>query len=526
MLYSAISFIITLILLLIGLLSGCEVNGGGSGSSGSSGISGEVSSEVSGGRSIDKYQSRAISKYGRAKKKKIPFDKFCNRTEFKIQPQQEFASDYVAGGKSILVFHRIGAGKTCLSIQCGLKRLKHGKPMYVMPASLIPGFYSELETCGDLDPDRVNVYSYNKFNEGKLPRASVLIIDEVQNISKKESVTYKKAMSYITKYPDTPVVLMSATPVFDKPEELVCIARLLRLEIPDALPSPAELRRIFAGSVSYYAGAPDYVYPEVNIKLQKCVMSAFQSRWYKADVAAEIGARGIKLSPAQNDFYINSRQRSNIVYPHGLKDGLDELTPSSTYSAKFSMLAGRLSRGGLSFVYSSFTGAGGIAAICKYLDSAGFSDYAKSGSGRKRYVVWSGDQSLSEKDEIRKVFNSTENDNGSRIQVVVGSPSIKEGVSLLRVRKVHVMEAYWNHSRLEQIYGRAVRYCSHKSLPEDRRKVTIYIYCADTGDKKLAKTDPMRSIDYYMLSIADEKRIEAKPYVDALIDTAVDRYIY
>ena len=46
---------------------------------------------------------------------------------------------------------------------------------------------------------------------------------------------------------------------------------------------------------------------------------------------------------------------------------------------------------------------------------------------------------------------------------------------LLRERQVHILEADWGHSRLEQIYGRVVRFCSHKTLPKDEHNVIIYI---------------------------------------------------
>ena len=55
-------------------------------------------------------------------------------------------------------------------------------------------------------------------------------------------------------------------------------------------------------------------------------------------------------------------------------------------------------------------------------------------------------------------------------------PAIKEGVSLLRVKYVHIIEPYWNLSRLEQVIGRAVRFCSHKDVEEDKRIVKVYIY--------------------------------------------------
>jgi len=59
-----------------------------------------------------------------------------------------------------------------------------------------------------------------------------------------------------------------------------------------------------------------------------------------------------------------------------------------------------------------------------------------------------------------------------------------EGLSLRNVRRVHIMEPYWNHVRTDQVKGRAVRICSHIDLdynPDEtlnQRTVEVYTYCS------------------------------------------------
>jgi hypothetical protein len=340
---------------------------------------------------------------------------------------------------------------------------------------------------------------------------------------------------------------MSATPLFDSADELSGIARLMRIDSGEtssdstggnSVLTPAQIRVAFAGRVSYYEGAPAYTFPEVSVRVKKCPMSQHQSRWYRAQVEAEMKKSGdVKLRDVAESFYIKSRQKSNIVYPKGVKGqaGLNLLTDRmireslDVYSAKYAVLIRKLLRssgpGGLAFVYTAFTGAGGIAALTKCLRAMGFKDYFNDGPGRRRYVVWSGDQSLREKQLIREVFNSRENDDGSKIQVVIGSAAIREGVSLLRVRSVHILETYWNHSLLDQVMGRAIRYCSHRALPAAERNVVVYIYAAIAG-KVSKEPRPEESIDLYMLSIADRKREEIEPYMEALADVAVDKLVH
>ena len=76
-------------------------------------------------------------------------------------------------------------------------------------------------------------------------------------------------------------------------------------------------------------------------------------------------------------------------------------------------------------------------------------------------------------------------------------------------------------SRLDQVIGRAVRFCSHKDLPRDERNVSIYIYL--TIDK--SKTNPI-SIDQQILSIALRKQILINEFETVLKKSAIDYYLF
>lgn len=557
----------------------------------------------------DSAQSGVFEKYQELRASApAPYEKFCYPKTYSIQPPQQFVGEFMAPGtnnRELLVYHKIGAGKTCASIQIG-ERWKTsssgGRPLFVMPASLIPGFRAELRTpcAGDtyLSADErvrlrtappggseysailaasdaridasYNILSYNALaslhGEGRLPKAALLVVDEVQNVSNPGGKTFA-ALEALVAQTTGPVVLLTGTPVFDRPDELASIARLLRAPPPpDGLPTPEWVSAAFRGRVSFSAGAPDHTFPRATVDVVRVPMSRFQTKWYRSSVTAELSRRGgLKLLTAPNDFYIRSRQRANIVFPRGLSKaaGLAALTPGKirkslpTYSAKFADLIGRLGvppgaadtrwvpppplralkkdGKGLSFVYTAFTGECGIAGLSKCLRAFGWADFSQDFADKgsvdaraPRFAVWSGAQTKKEKDIIRAAFNHPDNDDGSIIRAIIGSPSIKEGVSLLRVRYVYLLEGYWNHSRLEQVFGRAIRYCSHKSLPPDQRSVEIVIYAAvapGPEPKSGADPDPLFSVDLMMLSIADAKRETAEPYIQALKNVAVDRLL-
>lgn len=505
-------------------------------------------------------QRKIGKKYGKKTQRKT-FKQFCYPTDYQVQPQQKFVGEWMSADtpKELLLFHEIGSGKTCAAIQiCE----KYKRPIVVMPASLIEGFRDELRSmCAgekyisaqdrkalsqappggteykriirasdELIDKRYQIYSYNKFmTDYETVRGDIIIADEVQNISNRNGKYYQSINTWIKSHPRASVVLMTATPIFDDPRELSGLAELLRVDA--TISEPADIKYL-DGKISYYAGAPSSTFPEVTIKVVKCEMSAHQRHWYSTDLAAEMSKSGnIILEEAPNEFYSNTRQRANIAYPRGLtgEAGLRALTPNlirtslDTYSCKMAALVRRLKKRKHNFVFSNYKGPGGISAIAKCLNAHGFKDYFTHGPGPARYAIWSGDTSRAEREEIRAVFNHEKNDNASQLCTIIGSPSMRAGVSLLRVRYAHVMETYWNHPYLEQVYGRVNRYCSHKRLPPDQRDVKIYLYASYAGK---AAPAPENSIDLYMLNIADAKKENAKFWYDSLMKHAIDRLAY
>jgi len=478
-------------------------------------------------------QDSVERKYGHLKSKKKSFEEMCYPKSYTLQPQQIFVGDYVASlkkNKSLLVFHRIGAGKTCAGIQIAKHFVDAGKVLFVLPASLIPSLYAELATpCGDkIKRSRIDVMSYNKFSTTP-PRytPSILIIDEVQNVYNKNGVFYNCLKEFIDKRPDMPVVIMSGTPIFDNINELHSIAGLLRIPLEE-ISIPA--MKAFEGHVSFFKGAPKETFPSVTIIEKRLNMSPFQAKWYRGEIEVEERSNGsLKQHAVTNDFYIMSRQKSNIVFPQGLTgpQGIEKLTARliredlHKYSAKFAFILKKLKKN-LSMIYTSFTNEYGILALKKILGVYGFKNFAEHGPGPKRYAIFSGEESRKYKERIRVAFNSEANDDASQLQIIIGSPAIKEGVSLYRLAYIFVLEAYWNYSRLEQIYGRGYRYCSHKRLPASQRKLSIYLLCSIAGNEK----SPLGSIDRFMLKVAAEKKRETDPYIKALIKVAVDKYLY
>lgn len=191
------------------------------------------------------------------------------------------------------------------------------------------------------------------------------------------------------------------------------------------------------------------------------------------------------------------------VYDKAYKEMLENIKMSDLkgkklmeYSPKMHNILEKIERlPGNAFVYSQFISLEGIGIFAKVLEANGYTNYNKSKksntspgspSGRsssnqkfepgKTFVIFSGSTDDTFRREALRLYNSPENKNGKHIRVILATATMAEGVSLKNLRHIHIMEPYWNLSRLQQIIGRGVRLNSHKDLPKDEREVESFIY--------------------------------------------------
>jgi superfamily II DNA or RNA helicase len=535
----------------------------------------------------------------------------CKPKQYKLQLPQKFLAEFMSPKtpyNGILIYHRIGSGKTCTAIRIAEKWKTIKKILVVLPASLKGNFRTELRSmCADdnylkenerhllnkLNPTsneykniieksdaRIDqyykIYSYNKFIELSKNKTinlknSLLIIDEVQNMVSEDGSFYETLYDMIKKSPnDLRIVLLSATPMFDKPSEIALTLNLLKLkeDIPvgkefdktflsikqmedgnfKLRPKNMDLfKKLVRGKISYFRGAPKIAFPKLFIKFVDCEMSDLQYDSYRKilknsdidilnneikskklhkkvyrDTFEEVIEKNVSQLP--NNFYIGTRVVSNIVFPnkHLGKNGLKSLSDDKIlnnledYSIKFFNIMEKIQKGsGKIFVYSAFKEYGGIKSFVKVLEAYGYSNYAKNGAGKKRYAVWSGDEKLKFREEIKAVYNKPNNLDGSQLKIIIGSIAIREGISFTGVRQVHLLEPYWNESRLLQIIGRASRFCSHVMLPEEKRNVKVYIYIASHPKIKI-------TIDQYMQTLITQKSKTIMFFEKAIKEIAVD----
>uniref|UniRef100_A0A6C0LUM1 Helicase ATP-binding domain-containing protein n=1 Tax=viral metagenome TaxID=1070528 RepID=A0A6C0LUM1_9ZZZZ len=537
-----------------------------------------------------KFINKKFSEFKISNKKKT-LKQICFPNKYEFQIPQKFLAEFInpkTPYKGILIYHRIGAGKTCTAINIAEKFKKQKNIMIVLPASLKGNIRSELrslcagenyltnverERLKKLHPSDVeykeiikhsdiridkyyNIYSYNKFvnliktNSLNL-KNTLLIIDEIHNMISETGIYYETLNELMDISPiDMRLVIMSATPIFDKPTEIALMLNLLlrkNKKIPtgqdfintfiDTIYTPKGIeyrakninlfKNYIRGYISYYRGAPPHVFPKIEINFVKCKMSDTQYKLYTkiSRVESKNDINDYVNIDISNSFFIGTRMISNFMFPNKKigQEGFDSLEDDDLsisqvkeYSPKFLKILRKIKKcDGTVFVYSNFKEFGGIRTFVRLLEHHHFKNYELHGNGLKRFAIWSGDQDSFIKEEIKAVFNNKNNIDGSKIKIILGSPSIKEGVSLLRIQEVHLMEPYWNWSRMDQIIGRAVRFCSHKDVVEEKRLVKVYIYLSVHPKLKM-------SIDQRIMRIAIKKKEISLVFENAMKEAAID----
>jgi hypothetical protein len=226
-------------------------------------------------------------------------------------------------------------------------------------------------------------------------------------------------------------------------------------------------------------------------------------------------------------------------------------------------------------IYSNFRQTGGIGALTRFLDQNGFAPLELrrvSGAwrlapgfdarARRHYVLYTGEEDAEAKEIARLVFNGEwdklpseklladlraadptgrQNADAALVQLMLITAAGAEGINLLRVRTVHILEPYWHMVRLMQVIGRARRICSHADLPEDQRDVEALLYVStftpeqqgSAAFRRVALSDrsafdPTRVIttDEYLLERARVKERVNAPFLECLQATAFDCSLY
>lgn len=336
----------------------------------------------------------------------------------------------------------------------------------------------------------------------------LIIVDEVHNLIsgtyktddyKKISETHtihavKGANAILFKYMNKfahsscKMLYLTATPIFN---HIFQFKELVSIMCPERqIRKGASVTKIIEhlrGRVSFFPGTSPSAYPEVVHTMIEVPLSRTQDEVTHTIQVSESREGTHASNEDQEAFKSFQRMASVACLPNNLK-----ITPTrirrvvqnlEEYAPKIAELMTSIEQNpGKHVVYSTFI-ANGIDIAEAALRARGWvpwnSQHREDNTG-KMYAVWNGTVKDEDKTAIKSIVNRQENISGDQIRVILGSPSIKEGVSFKHIQHLHLLDPVWNSSAMTQVEGRAIRFCSHVDIPINhpflQRKVNVHCY--------------------------------------------------
>lgn len=418
--------------------------------------------------------------------------------------------------------------------------------------------------------ERYNIMSFEKFRINMMKhkpdvveyiknftKNNMIIVDEVHNLFSTGYITktyediirtgkiysaYKglntMLLKLISKYAASSckMILLTATPIFDKIEQLKELVMIMSPEtvLPNK-PLLSDVINLLRGKVSYFPGTSINAYPTTEYKTHEIVMSKTQDIVIDR-IKAEEDEEG---NEEKESFMAMQRQASICCLPGNIKikDNLPRvLANMKEFAPKIKELVEIIKNNvGKHIVYTNFVEVG-INVIVENLRRIGWLSLKEVVNNSalwdshkfKVYAVWSGDTKDVDKQLLKAVANNRNNLFGDKLRVIIGSPSIKEGVSFKHVQHLHIIDPVWNISSKKQIEGRAIRFCSHVDIDERlnaplKRKVVIHIY------KLVPRKEGINTITsdqqiYDTIMVQKQERIIAGE--EALKKVALDYFLF
>ena len=191
------------------------------------------------------------------------------------------------------------------------------------------------------------------------------------------------------------------------------------------------------------------------------------------------------------------------------------------FSSKFAFTIEKIlearDKGEKVFIYTNIINGGGVAllgAILKLFDYEWLhvtqeeQKKARETEG-SRFVVLTSETATPDQlsDILGKdgLVNDKKNSHGEYVQVILGTEVISEGVDLKHIRKVFILNPWWNTPQIDQAIGRAVRATSHLDLDPSERTVEIYRLASVPLDTSGASEVKNNSIDLKMYATSEDK---------------------
>jgi len=378
-----------------------------------------------------------------------------------------------------------------------------------------------------------------KFNEINI-KNKLLIIDEAHNMFN-SVVNGSKNMTelyhVIKNEPTIKIILLSGTPIINTPyESIICFNLLVNNKNTLFPENYADFLNYFIdidnndlykirlnkfgnriiGLISHFQNEINEDFP-TNLGIEKilCPMTKTQTEQYfifknqelekQANYFSKNREKNIGIAKNSkgniSDYKIKTRMLSNIL-PQ------EEVENCIKFNKIFEHINNINNGNNISLIYSQFTNEYGIASLEKYflkknmlclnntfnITNIDENDFFKNNNNNinsttvekilqpKYFAIISGKVEFEDRQKIQNLINNSNNKYGEYISIVIVSSTGAEGLNFSNLRSIHILESYWNYSRILQIQARGIRYKSHIALKTNEQDVKTYVYLSHLTD--------------------------------------------
>jgi superfamily II DNA or RNA helicase len=417
-----------------------------------------------------------------------------NNYQVKLFEHQTKCVNWMVNHYGLVLYHSMGSGKTITSLAM-VYQFKFPIIIISTKASR-KNFQDDIDKMG-LDQSRIQILTYQKaiksIMDNQLSFSGYsIIIDEAHHLR-----TGTKLLSIlITECEQAEkIVLLTGTVFYNSLTDLSVLVNMVKKD--EVLPETSKefkfffwddlyeapgsvdtLKERIEGTISYFKKSQDSIhYPKSFVTYIQVDMSNAQISEYRHYLKKILSLDNIQhidysiLDKRKVNNFLNvTRQLSNTLEN---SEEFPKIIAIWEYIKKAPKPL---------IVYSNYL-ANGILPLTVHLDK-----------NKVSYGIYFGEQT---EEKRNKIIN---NYNARKLDVLLITSAGSESLDLKNTRSIHIMEPHWNESKINQIIGRAIRYDSHKLLPESERSVEIVRWVSVFGYKI-----PYETADQYLVKIAQQK---------------------
>lgn len=468
------------------------------------------------------------------------------RSNKALRDHQKAVNRYMDTHRGLLVFHKVGSGKTLTAIsvsQCYLDKHPTHRVLVIAPAGLINNFRDEMTKSyvNIRHADRYEFYSYQRFTslvkKHKKPvcRNTLVIIDEGHNLRTpyqdgkiKKGIQTKNILECAELA--NKVLVLTGTPLYNSRNDIFTLFNMIRdrgapeiskssYSRKDPSLGEASFRRLFC-KISFHDTTGDPNFPtRINVRHSIVMTPEYKAKYM--EVLKKIKDADFKSALVSNVF----GEKNLVPFFNAVRRAVNNLDNTDA-NRKLQWLVKTLKAFPVNqkaLVFSNFLDAGLRLVTAKL--PANFP-----------FAVIDGSVPMEDRKKIVNDFNE------GKYRVLFISKAGGEGLDMKGVRHVILMDPTWNEASNEQVVGRAIRYRSHSHLDPAQHNVTVhYLQHIFAEDQALSQevdaylenpnaggiapeVSPYEnSFDLWLSYFLRKKQVTLDRYVDLLKSYSIER---